>query len=112
MDQFTKIKAKVNHCGAGYVNSLGIDTFLLLLIVSRFVKWIKSILSQRVTFGTIMEKLLSSRHIAFSSKGVRQCSLITFVMTFSIVNSDTRYHLSREGRMCVVHVKCSLAALN
>ena len=40
-DKFARIKAKVNHCNTGHVNSLGIDTFLLLVIVLRFAKWIK-----------------------------------------------------------------------
>ena len=39
--QVHRDKAEVNHRSAGHVNSLGIGTFLLLLIVSRFAKWIK-----------------------------------------------------------------------
>ncbi len=41
MDKFTGIKAEVNHRGAGHVNSSGINTFLLLVIVWRFAKWIQ-----------------------------------------------------------------------
>ena len=41
MDKFTGIEAKVNHCSASHVDSLGINTFLLLVIVSWFVQQIK-----------------------------------------------------------------------
>ncbi len=47
------------------------------------------------TFGIIVEKVLSSRPSFFKLQGNRWCSLITVVMTFSINNSDTRYHLSK-----------------